>query len=326
MRIWLALGVTGCIAVMIAGCAKISDAPPAPHACIAPETDGPRDIFIPGGAFAMGDARYYEEEGPPREARVGGFFLDRTEVTNAEFARFVAATGYVTQAERGLTADVAPEIADAFRVPGSMVFSPPDSLANASPLEWWRFTPGASWRHPFGPESAIDGRESEPVVHVTHADAEAYAAWAGRRLPTEEEWEYAARGGLSGDAPAADAPADANVWQGVFPLINQESDGYAQMAPAGCFPPNGYGLYDMIGNVWELTASVYYPGHDDRARAGAPEEGFDPEQPGVPVHAIKGGSYLCAENFCFRYRPQARQAQDALLGSSHIGFRTARDG
>lgn len=283
-----------------------------------------REVYVPPGEFHMGDTRFYPEEGPRRRVALRGFYIDRTEVTNADFARFVAATGYLTQAERGLGRDVAPEIADAFRVPGSMVFSPPDSLANASSFDWWRFTPGANWRHPHGPESSIEGREKYPVVHITQADAEAYARWAGRRLPTEEEWEYAALG-RDVVLPGEIAPTEANVWQGLFPLIDEGSDGFVGLAPVGCFPPNGYGIYDMVGNVWELTATYYYPGHDGSGRRRGDGRGYDPAQPGVPVYVIKGGSYLCAPNFCKRYRPQARHPQDALLGSTHIGFRTVRD-
>lgn len=324
LRLAFALSAVSATAIALFAVAPSLDAASRPQACAA-GANGERDVLIPAGSFEIGDARFYDEEGPMRRVDVGAFHMDRTEVTNAQFAEFVAATGYVTQAERGLGADVAPEIADAFRVPGSMVFSPPASLSGASPLDWWRFVPGADWRHPFGPRSSIEGRGDEPVVHVTYADAQAYAAWAGRRLPTEEEWEYAALGGAAASGKGAETPPDANVWQGLFPVINQARDGYAGVAPAGCFPPNGYGLYDMIGNVWELTASPYYPDHDGAARQGAWPQGFDPNQPGIPVHVIKGGSYLCAQNFCMRYRPQARQAQDALLGSSHIGFRTVRD-
>ena len=292
--------------------------------CISRQ-DQPVEIAIKGGQFTLGDNRYYREEGPPRKVEVGPFWIDSTEVTNAQFAAFVEATGYVTQAEKGFDAENFPDIAPEFRKAGSMVFVPSSNLQGASPAHWWKFVPGASWRHPQGPDSDIANKDDYPVVHVTQADAAAYAIWAGRRLPTEAEWEFAAKLGEGPNTEYSANTKTANSWQGAFPSINTKDDGYEGVAPVGCFPKNQAGAYDMLGNVWELTSSVYYPGHSDKADKTLPEAGFDPRQPDVPVNVIKGGSFLCADNYCMRYRPTARQAQDAFMSTSHIGFRTARN-
>lgn len=262
----------------------------------------------------MGSTEHYPEEAPIGEIFVEPFDIDAREVTNAQFARFVADTNYVTSAERAT--------ALGFPENGSAVFS----------SSRWAFVSGADWRHPDGPGGTIDGRDNDPVVQVSLEDARAYADWAGRSLPTEAQWEFAARGGLEGaefawgDALTPGGAFMANTWQGVFPVSDSGSDGYAGRAPVGCYPPNRYGLYDMIGNVWEWTTNPYYPAQRfdpvvtdlmDRA-----PDGFDPRQPGVPVGVIKGGSFLCAANYCRRYRPAARHAQDTGLGTNHIGFRT----
>ena len=257
---------------------------------------------LPAGQFTMAAQPVYAEEGRPRQRSVAAFEIDATEVTNAQFARFVAATGYVTDAEK-------PQAG--FGVPGGVVFRPP-TLNNPS---WWHFVEGADWRHPDGPQSSIVGRDAEPVVQVSYRDAKAYAAWAGRRLPSETQWEYAAAAGAEtlyvwGDERAPDGTEMANTWQGSFPIQNTEADGYAKRAPVGCFPANDFALYDMIGNVWEWTDSVY-----EAAPRGAA---------GEQRHVIKGGSFLCAPNFCRRYRAAARQAQEAGLPTSHIGFRTVK--
>jgi formylglycine-generating enzyme required for sulfatase activity len=297
-----------------------------PLACL-PESELNQTVDVSGGDFKFGDNRYYPNEGPVKVTRVANFNIDKTEVTNGQFKAFVDATDYVTAAERGLSDVDFPEILPEFRVPGSMVFVAPDLDKPSSPATWWQFVSGANWQNPKGPDSSIAGKEAHPVVQVTHADAIAYAQWLGRRLPTEAEWEYASRGGLEGasfswgeESPNVGA-SKANTWQGRFPYNNMNEDGFVGSSPVGCFAANGLGLYDTTGNVWEWTDTAYGP--DRKRDYGA--EGYDPQQPGVTVKTLKGGSFLCSDNYCQRFRPAARQAQDTTLASSHIGFRTAAD-
>lgn len=254
-------------------------------------------VWVEGGTFAFGDEARLPEEGPARQTTVEGFWISSTEVTNAQFAEFVAQTGYVTEAER--PPPVLPGAPPEMQQPGSAVFRVP---TQDNP-NWWVWVNGAQWRHPDGPESGIEGRGNHPVVQVSYSDALAYAEWAGVSLPTEEQWEYAARGGQ----PSRSEPRDddgivqANYYQGVFPRKDTGEDGFISRAPVGCFEANAFGLHDMIGNVWEWTAS----GPDT----------------GRKVNIIKGGSYLCASNYCARYRPAARQFQERDLATDHIGFR-----
>jgi formylglycine-generating enzyme required for sulfatase activity len=285
--------------------------------------------WVPGGSFVMGSDNAYPEERPRRHATVSGFWIDRTEVTNAQFAAFVAATGYKTVAERGLNAKDYPDLPPEALVPGSMVFFEPAKNAQVRNMDWWRYVPGADWRHPAGPGSSIEGRDNHPVVHIAYADALAYAQWLGRSLPTEAEWEFAARGGLNGkdfawgDEQTPEGAWMANSWQGFFPFEDDKADGYHGTAPVGCFQANGYGLYDMIGNVWEWATDWYRPGHHFAHGATDPQGPTDASATaGGQVRVIKGGSWLCSANFCARYRPAARQPQEADLGASHIGFRT----
>jgi formylglycine-generating enzyme required for sulfatase activity len=275
-------------------------------------------IALPGGTFRMGSDRHYAEEAPARAVEVAGFSIDAHEVTNRDYAGFVDATGYVTVAERPLDPADFPGAPPENVVPGSLVFrrtNGPVDLRHLS--QWWAWTPGASWRHPYGPDTAY--ADDHPVVHVAYEDAAAYAAWAGKRLPTEAEWEYAARGGLDGAAYTwGEQPEDrplANYWHGDFPW--RALRGYGTTAPVGSFPPNGYGLYDMAGNVWEWTADWY---------GGSEAASLDPGQPqfAVPRKVVKGGSFLCADSYCMRYRPAARRPQMIDTGMSHIGFRCAR--
>lgn len=257
-------------------------------------------VWVDGGRFTMGDDPLYPEEGPPREVTVDGFWISRTEVTNAQFAKFVAETGYVTEAERD-----PPEIPGAppeMLQPGSAVFRVP---TQDNP-NWWGWSVGAQWRSPSGTESTIEDRDNDPVVQVTYRDAMAYADWAGMGLPSEEEWEYAARAGAESLPEPKDGSGrpQANYYQGVFPAKDLGEDGYTSRAPVGCFEPNAFGLHDMIGNVWEWTTS---------GAGGADAIGR--------VNVIKGGSFLCAANYCARYRPVARQFQERDLGTDHIGFR-----
>jgi formylglycine-generating enzyme required for sulfatase activity len=296
-----------------------------PLICL-PEAQGNQTQDIRGGAFKFGENRYYANERPVLTATVKDFNIDRTEVTNRQFKAFVDATGYVTAAERGLSEKEFPDIPAQFRVPGSMVFITPTPNEDGSPAPWWQFVAGANWQQPMGPHSSIEGKESFPVVQLTHEDALAYATWLGRRLPTEEEWEYASRGGLQsasyswGEEPPHRGKSKANTWQGQFPYTNIKEDGFVGSSPVGCFAANGYGLYDMTGNVWEWTSTAYGPDHN----RSYGDDGYDPQQPGVRVKTLKGGSFLCSDNYCQRFRPASRQAQDVTLGSSHIGFRTAK--
>jgi formylglycine-generating enzyme len=290
-------------------------------------------VWIPGGTFRRG----FEEESdaqPVREIEIHGFWMDRTEVTNAQFAAFVRATGYVTVAEKPPDPRLFPDAPRELLVPGSIMFSPPSGKVDLGrPLSWWRYQPGANWRHPEGPGSSIEGREDYPAVHVCWDDAEAYACWAGKRLPTEAEWEYAARGALErkryawGDEFRPGGEWRANTWQGHFPVQNTAADDYQTTAPVGSFPPNGFGLYDVAGNVWEWCADWYRPdayadamSHNPRG----PESSFDPDEPGVPKRVMRGGSFMCSDEYCGRYRPGSRGKGAPDSGASHIGFRCVR--
>ena len=300
--------------------------PPAGH---APATDGMAPI--PGGGFQMGAKPMRPEEGPPRLTRVGAFWIDRTEVTNADFARFVAATHYVTLAERALDPKAYPGLSGDQLKPSGIVFVGSASPQKSDPGQWWRVVQGADWRHPEGPSSSIDGKGSWPVVQIGWADAMAYARWLGRDLPTEAEWEYAAQGGkpatrfIWGDEPISQTKPQANVWEGVFPGYDSGADGYkARAAPVGCYAPNGFGLYDMAGNVWEWARDWYKPNLDPDGAPEGPREtvAFDPGDPGARKHVIKGGSFLCSPDYCYRYRPAAREPGPTDTGENHIGFRT----
>ena len=301
--------------------------------------------FIPGGTFRMGSDRHYPEEAPAHRVAVDDFWIDRDPVTNAGFERFVRASGYVTLAERTLDPAQYPKVARQLLEPASLVFSPPrQPVETADWRRWWQLVPGASWRRPYGPGSSCRGLELHPVVHIAFQDARAYARWAGKDLPTEAEWELAARGGLEGaeyawgDTFTPGGRHMANTWQGRFPHENTALDGFERTSPVRSFPSNGYGVYDMIGNVWEWTSDFYAPRHPVPAtkaccvprnpRNSNPADSFDAELPAndIPRRVIKGGSHLCAPDCCRRYRPAARQAQAIDSPTSHIGFRcVARD-
>ena len=297
-------------------------------------------VWIPGGAFLMGSEQFYPEERPTHQVSVDGFWMDRFEVTIADFRRFVQATGYVTVAERPLNARDYPGVDPTLLVPGSLVFQKAVGPVRLDDYRnWWRWVPGASWTRPEGPDSNLQGRARHPITQVTAEDAEAFARWAGKTLPTEAEWEFAARGGLEGATfpwGSEFAPKNrmmANTWQGEFPWQNLRTDGFEGTSPVGTFPPNGYGLFDMAGNVWEWTSDFYATAHPDEAarpccaphnpRVESPEQSFDVGQPGqtIPRRVTKGGSHLCAPNYCLRYRPAARQPQMIESSTSHIGFR-----
>ena len=302
-------------------------------------TDGMR--HVPGGAFQMGSDRFYPEEAPVRRVQVDGFWIDEAPVTNRDFARFVAATGHVTLAEVAPDPKDYPGMDSALAQPGSLLFQStrgPVDLADYS--QWWQFSFGTDWRHPHGPDSSLDGLEDHPVVHVAFEDAEAYAKWAGKSLPTEAEWEYAARGGLGGadfawgDELAPGGAMLANYWQGAFPFANTLDDGHERTSPVRTYPANGHGLFDMIGNVWEWTTDWFAQHRIERKakgsccvpanpRGGTKRESLDPANPDAPIprKVLKGGSHLCAPNYCQRYRPAARHPQAVDSSTSHIGFR-----
>ena len=300
-------------------------------------------VWIPGGSFRMGSDKHYPEEAPAHSVHVSGFWIDRTPVTNREFRRFVEATGYVTFAEIAPDPKDYPGALPHMLQPGSLVFTPPGrpvDLGNFA--NWWQFKFGADWRRPYGPRSSIGGLDDHPVVHVAYKDALAYAQWAGKELPTEAEWEFAARGGLDGaeyawgDEFTPGGKHMANTWQGQFPNENLEADGYPRTSPVNAFARNGYGLLDMIGNTWEWTADWFTskhavdPAHPCCAardpRGAREEDSYDPCQPAIkiPRRVLKGGSHLCAPNYCRRYRPAARHAQPVDTSTSHVGFRCVR--
>ena len=303
--------------------------------------DAPADMaWLPGGAFRMGSDRHYPEERPVHSATVDGFWIDRSPVTNRQFKTFVDATEYRTFAEIAPDPKDYPGALPHMLRAGSLVFTVPKGPVDLRDWSrWWVFRFGADWRHPYGPSSSLAGLYDHPVVHIAYRDAEAYAAWAGKELPSEAEWEFAARGGLDGaDYAWGDefAPAGkpmANTWHGEFPREQRNVRGHRRTSPVGAFPANGYGLYDMIGNVWEWTADWFAPRHGEApvhscctpaAGRGGPEEAsYDPAQPDIriPRKVVKGGSHLCAPNYCRRYRPAARHAHPVDTSTSHIGFR-----
>lgn len=286
-------------------------------------------VLIPGGTYRIGAGAQLPEEQPAGRVQISPFCLGVHEVTNRQFARFVAATGYRTVAERPLSIAQFPQLAPADRAPGSLVFRPLPAGAPIEELGWWHWVPGADWRHPEGPGSSLAGLENHPVVQVSHEDAEAYATWAGATLPSEAQWEWAARGGLKDRIYAWGntwSPHRANTWQGPFPISDTAEDGFAGTAPVGSFAPTGYGLFDMTGNVWEWTRDFYGVGHGAQADRSDPVVSLeaatgDPREHGVVKHVIKGGSFLCSPTSCSRYRPAAREAQSPDTGTSHIGFR-----
>ncbi|MBJ7340485.1 formylglycine-generating enzyme family protein [Mycolicibacterium sp.] len=301
-------------------------------------------VGLPGGSFRMGSTAFYPEEFPVHTASVSAFAIERHPVTNAQYARFVAETGYVTVAERPLDPTLYPGVAAADLLPGALIFRPtPGPVDLRDWRQWWDWAAGAWWQRPFGPSSTTDDRLDHPVVQISYVDAAAYAQWAGRRLPTEAEWEYAAHGGASttyawGDEMTPGGDLMANTWQGRFPYRNDGAKGWVGTSPVGTFPPNAYGLLDMIGNVWEWTSTPYTTHH---RRAGAERPGDDhisdtttasagccppPREPDPTINqTLKGGSHLCAPEYCHRYRPAARSSQSQDSATTHIGFRCVAD-
>ena len=300
-------------------------------------------VWIPGGEFTMGalsTAQGHSEESPAHVVIVKGFWMDTTEVTNAQFSQFVEATGYVTDAEKDFSPRDFPNATAEQLKGGSLIFQltpgvDPFQCGPGGPTPWWKFTAGATWRHPQGPASDIKDRMNYPVICITWKDAKAYAEWAGKRLPTEAEWEFAARGGLQnkkfvwGDEEKPDGKFMANYWQGSFPGKDNGEDGFTSIAPVKSFPPNGFGLYDMSGNVWEMCEDWYSPKFyniSPKDNPLGPAAGtYDPNSTGFSERVMRGGSWLCDQGYCFRYRPAARSGIDSISSTNHAGFRCVKD-
>lgn len=314
-----------------------------------PEKDIPGMVWIPGGTFTMGtdEVDAYDHERPAHRVKVDGFWMDETEVTNEQYMAFVNATGYVTVAERKPAWEElrkqappgTPAPPDSVLVPGALVFTPPPQPVMLNDYsQWWRWVPGTDWRHPDGPKSNLDGRMKFPVVHVAYEDAVAYCEWAGKRLPTEAEWEFASRGGTEqqryawGSDLKVNGQFMANTFQGSFPNSNSAEDGFDKLAPVKSFPPNPYGLYDMIGNVWEWTSDLYHVDYFKQLAQSpvsvnprGPKEPYDPNEPYAIKRVSKGGSFLCASDYCVNYRPSARQGTAFDSGMSNLGFRCVKN-
>jgi len=337
--------VLAAIAVLLGAC-EPKPAPPATAPAakaagfLAPGAD-PSDmswtngmVWIPGGKFAMGATDGQADEKPVHEVVVDGFWMDKTEVTNEQFDRFVRATGYITVAERKPNPEDFPGVPPDKLVAGSIVFSPPDVVGSLRDhMQWWEYVAGANWRHPEGPKSSIAGREKHPVVHVCWFDAVAYGKWAGKRLPTEAEWEYAARGGVAGAAYIWGAEQNpggkllANTWQGRFPKENTLGDGHQFAAPVGSYPANGFGLHDMAGNVWEWCLDWYLPEYyaqSPKDNPQGPDRSHDPNEPGIAKRVSRGGSFLCTDQYCSGFRPAMRMKTSPDTGLQHTGFRCVR--
>ncbi len=340
----------GLIALIVVSCKQGTDSGAVVAVDSRPSGNERGMVWIPGGTFIMGtdEAEAYPHERPAHHVKINGFWMDETEVTNAEYQKFVAATGYVTVAERKPTWEElrkqsppgTPRPPDSLLVPGSLVFNPPKQPVMLNDYsQWWRWLPGADWKHPEGPGSNLDGKMHLPVVHVAFEDAKAYCDWAGKRLATEAEWEFASRGGAEqqryawGNDLKLNGRFMANTFQGSFPGFNSAEDGFERLAPVKSFPPNAYGLYDMIGNVWEWTSDWYDVRYfETLAQSGVsvdpkgPAGPYDPNEPYAIKRVSKGGSFLCASDYCVNYRPSARQGTAFDSGMSNLGFRCVKSG
>ena len=292
-------------------------------------------VLIPGGSFQMGSTNF-EDAQPLHQVKVNAFYMDAHEVTNAQFAEFVKATGYKTVAERELDPKDFPGADPALLVPGSAVFSAPKNVQNLqNHLQWWEYIPGANWRHPEGPNSQIKGKENHPVTQVAYQDAEAYAKWAGKRLPTEAEWEFAAKAGKHqsetyywGSEKLEDGKWLANIYQGQFPTNNSKEDGFETTAPVKSYPANAYGLYDMEGNVWEWCSDYYRPDyyqHSSKDNPKGPNDSYDPQEPGTVKRVQRGGSFLCNDQYCERYKAGSRGKGEINSPTNNVGFRCVKD-
>ncbi len=321
----------GLAAVLLLGlCGNLAASEQTSDSLPAPELTKEM-VLIPGGTFWMGSDTGPADARPQHQVEVDAFWIDQHEVTNEQFARFVESTGFVTTAERKPSPGDFPDVPAEQLVSGSLVFTPSSKdPALDQPLSWWRFVPGANWRHPEGPGSDIDDRAKHPVVHVSWDDAFAYGKWAGKRLPTEAEWEYAARGRLDrkeyvwGDEQQPLGRHAANIWQGRFPHENTREDGFVATAPVASFPANGYGLHDMAGNVWEWCADWYRPdyyAHTSAINPLGPDSSYDPDEPGARKRVERGGSYLCTDQYCGSFRPARRMKTSPDTSLCHTGFR-----
>lgn len=296
--------------------------------------DKMRMILIKAGKFQMGSTNFPDAQ-PIHEVELSSFYIDEHEVTNGQFAEFIRSTGYVTVAERALDAKDFPEVDPAVLVPGSAVFKVSDEVKESGYLQWWTFIPEANWRHPEGPNSSIEGKDNFPVTQIAYQDAEAYAKWAGKRLPTEAEWEYAAKSGQHTDEPyywgkelKKDGRWQANIYQGEFPAINTEEDGFGATAPVKSFPPNALGVYDMVGNVWEWCSDFYRPdayASSETINPKGPAGSYDPQEPGVVKRVQRGGSFLCSDQYCQRYKAGGRGKGEQNSPTNHVGFRCVKD-
>lgn len=294
-------------------------------------------VFIEKGTFWMGSDEGLASERPAHQVTLDSYWIDKYPVTNKQYLNFVQHTGYVTYSERDPDPKDFPGVPKDKLVAGSAVFKSPEQKVDMrNYLNWWFYVPGANWKHPEGFESDLTGRENHPVVHMTYTDVEAYCKWAGKELPTEAQFEYAARGGFEkkkytwGDQPKHYTEPLANIWQGEFPYKNENIDNFMSTSPVGSFPPNGYDLYDMAGNVWEWTQDWFHPYYYKNSPKKNPggvtkEESLDPNEPGIPKRVVKGGSFLCSENYCTGYRPSARMATDPLSSFGHTGFRCVKN-